>query len=327
MPLDPKRFDIISIGDCTEDNLMEVPDAEVNCSIHPNRCLLCFSYADKIPASSLHIKSAGNANNNAVGSARLGMKAAIYTILGNDGVGIFIKNKLREAGVAQDYIVYDPKLRTNFSVVINYKGERTILVYHAKRKYKLPKLSKTKWLYYTSLGEKHAGLNRQIISFVKKNTVKLGYNPGTYQLRAGVKQMKPVLAVCEVVFVNKEEAARIVGPQHDVRHYLMALRKLGPKIVVVTDGVAGSYAFDGKQFWYMGILKTPVIERTGAGDAYATGFIAALHYEQTIREAMCWGTMNSSSVIMKYGPQDGLLTRSGIAKFQKKHKHVCAATF
>ncbi len=320
-------FDLISIGDCTIDNLLAVPDAEVNCSLHADRCLICFNYADKIPVKTLHIKVAGNAANNAVGASRLGLKAAIYTVLGNDGAGDFIKKKLFQEKVALDYVHYDPKLRTNTSVVINFKGERTIFVYHAERRYKLPKLSTTKWLYYTSLGENHSRLNREVVAWVKKHQVKLGYNPGTYQLRAGVEQLQPVLAVCEIVFVNKEEAARIVGTQFDIRHYLLALHKLGPKIVIITDGPNGSYAFDGENFWRMGILDTPVIERTGAGDSFATGVIAARHYGKTIGEAMCWGTTNSAAVIMKYGPQDGLLTRAGIAKFHKKYKHACATTF
>lgn len=327
MSPDPKHFDLISIGDCTIDNIMDVPDAEVNCALHPDRCVLCFSFADKIPVKTFHTTPAGNAANNAVGSARLGLKAGIYTVLGDDGAGEIIKKKLLREKVAPDYIDYDPKLKTNTSVVINYKGERTILVYHAKRQYKLPKLAKCEWLYYTSLGENHEKLNKEIVAYVKKNHVKLGYNPGTFQLRAGVEQMKPVLAVCQVIFVNKEEAGRIVGPQYDIRHLLLALRKLGPKIVVITDGPNGSFSFDGQNFWRMGILDTPVIERTGAGDAFATGVLAALHYKKPLNEAMCWGTVNSSSVIMKYGPQAGLLTRAGVAQFQKKYKHVCAATF
>lgn len=327
MITDDPKFDLISIGDCTIDNLLSVPEAEVNCTLHTDRCMICFNYADKIPVETLHIKVAGNAANNAVGSARLGLKTAIYTVLGDDGAGEFIKKKLVKEKVAQNYVQYDPKLRTNTSVVINFKGERTIFVYHAKRGYKLPKLAKTEWIYYTSLGENHAKLNREVVAHVKKHGVKMGYNPGTFQLRAGVEQMKPVLAVCEIIFVNKEEAARIVGPQSDVRHYLMALHKLGPKMVMVTDGPNGSYGFDGKNFWRMGILDTPVVERTGAGDAFATGVVAALRYKKPLGEAMCWGTMNSSSVIMKYGPQDGLLNRADIAKFQKKYKHTCAATF
>lgn len=320
-------FDLVSIGDCTIDTLLMVHDAEVNCKLHSDRCVICFNFADKIPVDKLHRKVAGNAANNAVGSSRLGLKTAIYTIIGNDGTGGQIKEVFKKEKVAPDYLVHDPKKETNSSVVINFGGERTILVYHAKRTYHLPKNINTKWIYYTSVGRDHLRLNSQVIKLVKEKKIKLGYNPGTYQLRSGAKYIKEVLQVCEVVFVNKEEAAWIVGAQYDIRHYLLALHKLGPRIVAITDGRNGSYVFNGDKFWQMGILNTPVVERTGAGDAYATGFIAALFHKKSIATAMCWGTCNSSSVIMKYGPQDGLLTKGGMEKFHRKYKHIHPTNF
>lgn len=320
-------FNLISIGDCTIDTILQIHDAEINCALHPDRCVICVNFADKIPVDNFHRKVAGNAANNAVGGARLGLKTAVYTILGNDGNGEFIKKTLLQEKVAPDFIVHDPKQETNASVVINFKGERTIFVYHVKRSYHLPKDAKTKWAYYTSVAARHEDLNRQVVDWVRKNKIKLAYNPGTFQLRAGFKKMKGVLKICEIIFVNKEEAARIVGPQHDIRHYLLALHKVGPKIVVITDGKSGSYVFDGQKFWQMGIFSTPNIERTGAGDAFATGFLAALHYKKDIPAAMCWGSANSSSVIMKIGPQDGLLTKRGIEEFHRKYKHKCPETF
>lgn len=320
-------YDLISIGDCTIDTLLQIHDAEVNCAMHPNRCVICFNFADKIPVDQIHRKVAGNAANNAVGASRLGLKTAIYTLLGNDGTGEQIEKTFKKEKVSLDYVGRDSKKETNSSIVINFKGERTIFVYHAPRAYQLPKLAPAKWIYYTSVGPDHAKLNQQIIKSVKDKKIKLGYNPGTFQLRAGFKQMRDILKICEVLFVNKEEAARIIGPQYDTRHYLLGLRQTGPKIVVITDGTAGSYIFDGEKFWQMGIYATPNIERTGAGDAFATGFLAALHYKKNIPTAMCWASANSSAVIMKYGPQDGLLTKSGIEEFHRKHKHKHAETF
>lgn len=320
-------FDLISIGDCTIDTLLQIHDAEVNCNLHPDRCVICVNFADKIPVDSFHRKVAGNAANNAVGAARLGLKTAIYTILGNDGNGEFIRQTLLKERVSPDFIIHDRKQETNASVVINFKGERTIFVYHAKRSYHLPSQAKTQWAYYTSVAAHHDDLNRQVINWVKKQKVKLAYNPGTFQLRAGSKKMLNVLKVCEIVFVNKEEAARIVGAQYDIRRYLLALRKLGPKIVVITDGKNGSFVFNGQKFWQMGIFNTPNIERTGAGDAFATGFLAALQYGKNIPMAMCWGSANSSAVIMKIGPQDGLLTKRGLEEFHRKNKHKCPETF
>ena len=318
---------MISIGDCTLDTLLQIHDAEINCALHHDRCVICVNWTDKIPVDKLHRKVAGNAANNAVGCSRLGLKTAIYTILGNDGVGEYILKTIKKEKIADDYITLDKTKETHSSFVINFKDERTIFVYHAPRKYNLPKLASSEWIYYTSLGPEHLRLNQQIINHVKKHKIKLAYNPGTYQLRAGFKNMQELLKVCQVVFINKEEAARIIGPQHDERHYLMAMHKAGPKIVVITDGSNGSYVFDGEKFWKMGILNTPAIERTGAGDAFASGFISALHHKKTIPDAMCWGSCNSSAVIMKYGPQDGLLHQKEMLAFHKKYKHIHPINF
>ncbi len=320
-------FDIISIGDSAIDNILNVPDAEVSCSLHTDRCVICLNYAEKIIVEKMQSLVAGNAANNAVGSARLGLKTALYTILGDDGSGERIKETLLKEKVSPAYIIHDPRLETNSSVVINFHGERTILAYHGEYKYRLPKLSRTKWLYYTSVGKNHARLNREVAAYVKLNNAKLVYNPDSFQLLAGLGRMKPVLAVSEIIFVNKEEAGRIVGAKPEMRPLLLALYNLGPKIAVITDGANGSFAFDGQEFWTMGVFETPVVEKTGAGDAFATGFLAARHYRKTIGEAMCWGTVNAATVIMKYGPQAGLLTRAGLQKFHRERKHRCAVTF
>lgn len=322
-------FDLISIGDSTIDTLMEIHDAEVNCTIHKERCVFCINYADKIPVYRFTRTVAGNAANNAVGASRLGLKTAIYTHVGADDQGDWIRSQLLKEKVSPQFVKKDKDdgSLTNASTVINFKGERTILVYHAPRTYKLPSLGRASWAYYTSVSKDHSRLNREVASWVRRNKVKLAYNPGTYQLKAGRGAMKPALNVTEILFVNKEEAARIVGAQHSVRHYLMALHAQGPKIAVVTDGPNGSYAFDGKSFYQMGIVKAPAVERTGAGDSFASAFVAARFYGKTIPEAMCWGSLNSASVIGKIGPQAGLLTRAQIEGNHRRIKHTCATVF
>lgn len=319
------KVDLLTVGDATIDTFLFIHDAQVNCSLKKDACQLCVNYADKLPVEKLSRTVAGNAANNAVGSVRLGLKTIYTTTLGNDGSGEIIVRHLKREGVNTKYIKIDPMLETNASTVLSFKGERTIFVYHAPRKYALhARLPEAKFLYYTSVGENHAKLNAELVRYVKKTRARLAFNPGTYQLRAGFNSLKPVLAVTECLFVNKEEAARIVGEQKDMRSYLLALHRLGPRTVVITDGPAGSSVYSGKKFYQMGIPDTKVVERTGAGDSFATAFLAALFYGKTVPEAMCWGTMNSSSVIMQVGPQAGLLTKLGLEKFHKKYKHICA---
>lgn len=319
------KFDLLAVGDATIDTFLFIEDAQVTCTLHKDSCQLCVNYADKLPVQKIERMVAGNAANNAVGSSRLGLKSSFVCQLGNDGSGEWIYQKLQKECVNTSLISIDKKLETNASTVLSFQGERTIFVYHAPRKYSLPKkMPSTKFVYYTSVGEHHARLNKDIVQYVKKTGARLAFNPGTYQMRAGLKALLPVFAVTDILFVNKEESSRILGAKDDIRAYLLAFHELGIKTVVITDGQGGSYAYDGDKFYHMGIPKTKVVERTGAGDSFATAFVAALFYGKSVREAMCWGTMNASSVVMFTGPQKGLLTRSKIEVFHKKIKHVCA---
>ena len=125
-------FDIITIGDATLDVFVEIDEASVLCTLEKENCVLCLSYADKIPVKKLtRVPGVGNAANVAVGSARLGLKTAIYTILGMDQTAKQICQTFKKEKVSQEYVVRDKKNKnSNYSVVINYRTERTILVFH-----------------------------------------------------------------------------------------------------------------------------------------------------------------------------------------------------
>lgn len=323
-PKNRAAYDIISVGDATLDVFVLLLDANVLCNLQKDVCQLCLSYADKISVEKVQRLIGGNAANNAVGSARLGLKAAFYSIVGNDDTGRMILKTIRKEKVSCEYVHVDKKQESNYSVVLNFQGERTILVYHIDRAYKLPKFKPAKWFYLTSMGKNHQKFHDALLAHVKKASAKLGFNPGTHQLKQGLENLKPMLAATTVLFVNKEEAQRLVGPITDMKELLTATKRVGPRIVVITDGAKGAYAHDGVSYWQCGITDTPVVERTGAGDSFATAFIAALNHGKDIPEALRWGTMNSGSVILKVGPQAGLLTKSQMAVWLRKYPKIQA---
>lgn len=322
-----KAYDIISIGDATLDTFIPIEDASVHCDLRKDACLLCLSYADKIAVERPVQTVGGNAANNAVGMARLGLKAALYVELGSDETGERVLRKLKKEGVSTEYARCSRGKETNTAFVLNHKGERTIFVYHADRDYRLPKLKDASWLYLTSIGKNHLSLHAEVLAWLKKHDAKMAFNPGTHQLKQGLEKLRSVLAAATVVFVNKEEAKRLVGDIDGIKDLLAALRRTGPDIAVITDGERGSYAHDGFKYWKCGTTETPVVERTGAGDAFATGFVAAMIRGEDVPAALRWGTMNSGSVITEIGPQAGLLTKSRMASWLRKYARVKAATF
>lgn len=320
-------FDLLSIGDASIDTFMTPLESETLCTIDKKKCLIAFNYGDKIPVKNLEFSVGGNASNNAVGTKRLGINSSIVLTLGDDGVGDMVVRELRKQEVDLTYVIQQPETMSNYSTVINYSGERTIFVYHAPRSYEFPvQLPVVPWVYLTSMGETFRPFYNHLIDWLKKNpSIKLAFNPGSWQLRAGLESIKEILSLTHMVYVNREETESLtglLGSNGNERELLIALNKLGPKVCVITDGSSGCFAYDSinGKFLKVGILPVDAYERTGAGDAFGSGSLAALIHGKNLEEALLWGTINSASVIGYTGPQRGLLKLTELPEWLERCK-------
>lgn len=306
------NFDLLSVGDANLDAFISPSESEALCDLNTKECLIAFSYADKIPVKTLDFSVGGNAANNAVGAKRLGVKTGVVLTLGDDSTGLQIIEKLKSEDVDLTYCIQQPATLSNFNVAVTYNGERTIFTYHAPRSYEFPvQLPKVPWMYLTSMGESYRPFYNHITEWLVKNPeTKLAFNPGSWQLRGGIEEIGNVLKLSDVVFVNKQEAEKLTKfevKDNVTKELLMALSRLGPKISVITDGGQGAYVFDGLKFLRCPVFPVDAYERTGAGDAFGSGFLAAIIKGKTMEEALIWGTVNSASVIGYVGAQRGLL--------------------
>src|SRR3989344_3825100 len=125
------KYDLIAIGDTTIDAFIALHEASVHCDLDKKNCVLCLSYADKVPYESLTVVPAvGNSSNVAVGSARLGLKSAILTAIGGDLHGGQVLSVYREEGVGRDLVKINHGRETNYHFVLTFRAERTILINH-----------------------------------------------------------------------------------------------------------------------------------------------------------------------------------------------------
>lgn len=331
-------FDLISIGDCVIDTFVPLDDAEIIEKDGVAR--LALRYGDKIPVENSISMVAGNAANNAVGSARLKLKTAIYTNVGNkddDEADDRVKAKFKKEGIDIRYVVENNNLPTNHHIVLTFKGERTILIHHQPWKFNLPDLDNTKWVYLTSLSPNYVESNlvNQIINYLERTNAKLAYQPGTFQIKVGIKKSARLFSMSEVFFVNKEEAKMLLGFDEGenvpIKKLLKGLSDHGPRKVVITDGGDGSYGFDamsaGRQregYYKLGVFPAKLVEMTGAGDAYATATVAGLFHGEDLKDAMRWGAANGASVVEQIGPQAGLLTYAKMQEKLKENKNIIA---
>jgi sugar/nucleoside kinase (ribokinase family) len=319
-------FDLITIGDSVLDTYIPLQDAIVEMSRGKKKLIL--RYGDKIPVGPSVTLVAGNAANNAVGSSRLQLKTAIYTNLGNDQEAQKVKDLFKKEKIDTRYLVFNSDLPSNHNIVLDYHGDRTILVYHQPWKYNLPELERTKWVYFTSLSPSFTESNivNQLIHYLERTGARLVFNPGTYQLKDGVKKNARLLSMVHLLLVNLEEAKTILEydrhKEMSVKRLLQEIADLGPRNVVITDGANGSYGFDGQKFYHLGVFPSKLVETTGAGDAYSTGTLAGLFYGEELKGAMRWGAANSASAVSHVGAQAGLLTYDEIKKSLKENAKV-----
>jgi len=314
-------LDFVAVGDITTDAFIRLKDASVTCDINRENCLICMRFGDKIPYEFVEVvRAVGNGPNAAVAAARLGLASVALTNLGDDQNGKECRESLEKDGVATDYITTHEGKPTNYHYVLWYEEERTILVKHTEYDYRFPKdLPPPKWLYLTSLASNSLPYHEELLAYLGAHPeTKLAFQPGTFQMKLGYEKLKGLYARSEVFFCNKGEAQRILGQpdEHGLKNLLAGLCALGPKITVITDGPNGAYAFDGTEYWQIPMYPDPKppVDRTGAGDSFASTFTIALSLGKSIPEALAWGPVNSMSVVQQVGAQKGLLTRPALER-------------
>ncbi|MEO8862729.1 MAG: carbohydrate kinase family protein [Candidatus Saccharimonadales bacterium] len=317
-------LEVLSIGDVVTDAFIKLFDDRAHVYDNEQGKWLAMPFGTKIPFKEAHVvEGVGNASNAAVSFARLGIHSGLVSNVGDDGFGRDIIDALEANRVDTRFVRINHGKVSNYHYVLWYKEERTILINHEEYNYQWPRFTAhdlPKWVYFSSISknalEKYHDM---VVDWLNDNPdIKMAFQPGTFQLEAGAEKLANLYARTEVLILNREEAVMVSGGNYDDLHGLMdALHALGPKTVVITDGPDGAYASDGKSRLQMPPYPDPAppYERTGAGDAFASTFIAALIKGNTIEGALQWAPINSMNVVQNIGAQAGLLTEEKIEEY------------
>ena len=316
-------LDVLCIGNATIDVFLTIDEKNHHVKLDDQTKELRFGHGEKIEIKKMDICIGGNAANVAVGISRLGFKSALVAEIGKDEFSQKIINHLEEEKVNLELLEQIPSEASSLSVGINFKGDRTLFVEHIKRVHDFDyKKSKAKFMYLTSLGPLWEKAYEKALEYSEKNDLKLFLNPGTLQIEKRDSVVWQAISKSEVLFVNKEEAEELLygkeinlpsDSKNYVKKLLYGLKSLGAKIIVITDSKNGSYLTDEKgNDYFLNTVPCEIVEKTGAGDAYDSGFISAILNGADVLEAMRWGTLNSAGVIGAVGAQKGLLTSKEI---------------
>ena len=269
----------------------------------------------KMEVDDVTFSTGGNATNVAVTLARQGIESAYMWGLGTDPASEAILHDLDEEGVDTSLVVQNTTFQSGYSVImIATNGERTILNHrgHAfgksgRRDFDLDALEGYDWVYPTSLGDGGLKLLRDIIDAAEKHGVKVMLNPAGPEL-AEKEKLITLLESVDVLITNREEMQQLVSGETCEELALHALHYV--PVAIVSDGPNGVVATDGKTMVRAGMYEdVPVIDRTGAGDAFASGFLSQWSRGKSLRESIIFASANSTSVVTKIGAKAGILRR------------------
>jgi len=310
--------DVISIGDIVTDAFIKLLEDQAVTYENEQGKWLAMPFGTKLPYDHVEvIEAVGNASNAAVAFARLGFNSAFVTNVGADPHGRDMIKALDKQHVDSRFVRINAGKKSNYHYVLWYKEERTILIRHEEYDYHWPHLrpdETPKWAYFSSISQHAIPYHDQVADWLDENhDVKLAFQPGTFQMEAGVERLRRIYQRSEVLILNREEAVTVGGGNHeDVHDLINHLHALGPRIVVLTDGPNGAYASDGDNRFSMPLYPDPAqpVDRTGAGDSFASTFVAALMKGKGLEDALRWAPINSMSVVQKVGAQAGLLSES-----------------
>lgn len=306
---------IITIGSALVDVFIHSPQFKSNDGTKGK--VLCQMFGDKIELDSMHVYSGGGASNVAVGLKRLGFDVFPICETGRDGFSSLVMNDFAKEEIDTSLVIHEKKEQTGGSVImVGEDGQRIVLVHRGAASmldsYDIPTfwLSKSRWVHLSSIAGQEETLKKIFLIISKNKEIDMSWNPGNAELKLisnGKLKIKDI--PCRILFLNQQEWDKIKNQQKEILAHIS-------QIVITNGSKGGEVYFQGKKKWHYPSQGIKSVDDTGAGDAFATGYIAAQIMLKPPGESIAWGVANASSVVQHFGAKLGLLRRNQIDKIK-----------
>jgi len=282
IPLSDKKYDILTVGELLIDMMTTEYDDSDQCDMY--RKLF-----------------GGSPSNIALNVKNLGITPLVASAVGDDGFGRFLVDQLQQADIATDLI---QRVDDSTSMVVVTKSISTpIPIFYRGADYQLA---------YTP-GLADAVIDSKIVHFscwpisrirsrstiesvldaVRKHGILIGFDPNYHPMiwqkgENGIDYVKSMIGKIDIIKPSEDDAERLFGRASSER-YLEHFLELGAKLVILTLGKEGAIVSNGKETIAFDSLATQVVDTTGAGDAFWSGFYSAIVKGYPLKQALSLG--------------------------------------
>jgi ribokinase len=308
---------ILTIGSATQDVFLIDHDDFTTTHLGSGTVFSKLTLGRKVTIDRAVQVSGGGGTNAAVTFARAGFEVSFIGSIGDDLAGQAVLADLERDGIDTGYVRARKGIGTGYSVLLLApNGERTALIVKGASKTfagidfaKIIASEKPDWLYVTTLAGDMKSL-ATIFEAAVKHDVRVFFNPGDSEIE-NIAELLPLLQMTDILSVNTEEADKLLRKMRKRggwKKYIQLGLAFGAKCAVISDGEHGAYLATAQNLYKVGLYDSQKsVDRTGAGDAFGSGFLAEYIRTEDIHKALVFASANSSSVVEHIGAKDGIL--------------------
>lgn len=260
--------------------------------------MISADYDDNFESTTYNKFFGGSPSNIAMNVKKLGIHSLVASAVGEDGLGTFLINHLRNAGIDTRCV---QQVDDSTSMVVVTKSKATpIPIFYRGADYQLaytPELEEalvnSKIVHFSCWPISRKPVREtieKVIEKAKQHNILVCFDPNYHPMiwekgEDGIEYVKAIIGKADIVKPSEDDAERLFGkdtPENQIGKFL----KLGAKLVIMTLGKDGAIVSDGKDTLTFPTLATEIVDTTGAGDAFWSGFYAAVVKGYTIRQAL-----------------------------------------
>lgn len=271
--------------------------------------MISADYDDEFSGNTYHKFFGGSPSNIAMNVKKLGIRSLVASAIGKDGLGAFLLNHLHQNGIDTKYIqqvddatsmVLVTKSK-NSPIPIFYRGADYQLTYSAELEEALLNSSIIHFSCWPISRMPVRVTVEKIIEMARKNGKLVCFDPNYHPMlwqKDGVEYIKSIIRKVDIIKPSEDDAERLFGKdthEHQIEKFL----NLGAKLVIMTLGKDGAIVSNGTETIHFNTLATEVVDTTGAGDAFWSGFYTAIIKGYTVKEAITLG-LAVSAYKLKY---------------------------
>jgi sugar/nucleoside kinase (ribokinase family) len=299
-------YDLISIGNISVDLFFK----DKSLTFKDGRFQL--AVGGKYFTNYFHTGVGGGGANVAIGVQTHGLKAAVLGKIGNNSFKEVILSELKKHDVTTYLCQLEDKYINISSVLLTPSGERSIINYETPHQHiigsdrELLKLERTKGVYMGNLPDVPLLERARLLYFFKQRAIPIFVNLGVRDCRRPITQISNIINKLTVLIINGHEFADLVKKKYqsinfknDVTDYLPILKE---RVLIITEDKRGSYGYyQGKVIHVKAPDIKKIVDSTGAGDGFTSGFIAEYLASKNVEAAMERGTAYAKKILLKIG--------------------------